>query len=106
MDRSLERTLGTRFKLGMFDPPEDVPFASISMDVVACPKHRQLAYQTAAESVVLLKNKNNILPIKPKTKKIFLTGPTATSLEVSTRQLLRFQQRDEHHSGRCHRTSP
>jgi beta-glucosidase len=82
VDRALERTLGTRFKLGMFDPPEEVPFTSISMDVVASPEHRQLAYQTAVESIVLLKNKNNILPIKPETKKIFLTGPSATSLEV------------------------
>ena len=82
VDRALERTLGTRFKLGMFDPPEDVPFASISTDVVACDEHRQLAYRTATESVVLLKNKNNILPIKPSTKKIFVTGPTATSMEV------------------------
>jgi beta-glucosidase len=82
VDRSLERTLGTRFKLGMFDPPEDVPFTSISPDVVACHEHRQLAYRTATEAVVLLKNKNNILPIKPSTKKIFVTGPTATSVEV------------------------
>lgn len=82
LDRALARTLGTRFKLGMFDPPEDVPYSSISMDVVAGPEHRQLAYQAAAESVVLLKNKNNLLPIKPETKKIFLTGPSATSIEV------------------------
>jgi beta-glucosidase len=82
VDRALERTLGTRFKLGMFDPPEDVPYASISMDVVACDEHRQLAYLTATEAVVLLKNKDNILPIKPSTKKIFVTGPTAASLEV------------------------
>ena len=82
VDRALERTLGTRFKLGMFDPPEEVPFASISPDVVACAEHRQLAYRTATEAVVLLKNKNNILPIKPSTRKIFVTGPTATSLEV------------------------
>lgn len=82
VDRSLERTLLTRFKLGMFDPPEDVPFASISTDVVASKEHRELAYKTATEAVVLLKNKNNILPIKPSTKKIFVTGPTATSLEV------------------------
>jgi beta-glucosidase len=82
VDRALERTLGTRFKLGMFDPPEEVPFTSIPMDVVACPEHRQLAYQTAAESVVLLKNENNILPIKPDTRKIFVTGPSATSMEV------------------------
>jgi beta-glucosidase len=52
VDRALERTLGTRFKLGMFDPAEDVPFASISMDVVACDAHRQLAYRAATESVV------------------------------------------------------
>jgi beta-glucosidase len=82
VDRALERTLGTRFKLGMFDPLEDVPFTSISMDVVACPEHRKLARTAAAESLALLKNKNNILPIKPDTKKIFVTGPTATSLEV------------------------
>jgi beta-glucosidase len=82
VDRALKRTLGTRFKLGMFDPPEDVPFTSISMDIVACEEHRQLAYRTATSTVVLLKNKNNILPIKPSTKKIFVTGPTATSVEV------------------------
>jgi beta-glucosidase len=82
VDRALVRTLGTRFKLGMFDPPENVPFTSISMDVVACEEHRQLAYRTATEAVVLLKNKDNILPIKPSTKKIFVTGPTATSMEV------------------------
>src|SRR5215208_74407 len=82
VDRSLERTLSTRFKLGMFDPPEDVPFASISTDVVASDEHRQLAYRTATEAVVLLKNKDSILPIKPSTKKIFVTGPTATSMEV------------------------
>jgi beta-glucosidase len=82
VDRALERTLGTRFKLGMFDPPEEVPFTTISMDVVACPEHRRLAYQAAAQSVVLLKNKNNILPIQPTTRDIFVTGPSATSLEV------------------------
>ncbi|MBL8099413.1 MAG: glycoside hydrolase family 3 C-terminal domain-containing protein, partial [Anaerolineales bacterium] len=82
VDRSLERTLGTRFKLGMFDPQEDVPFASISPEIVASKEHRELAYQTATQSVVLLKNKDNILPIKPSTKKIYVTGPTAASMEV------------------------
>jgi beta-glucosidase len=82
VDRALERTLGTRFKLGMFDSQEDVPFASISTDVVSSKEHRELAYQTATQSVVLLKNKDNILPIKPSTKKIYVTGPTAASMEV------------------------
>src|SRR5215216_4804436 len=78
VDSALERTLRTRFKLGMFDPAEDVPFMSTSMDVVSCDEHRQLAYRAAVETLVLLKNKDNILPIKPSTKKIFVTGPTAT----------------------------
>lgn len=82
VDRSLERTIATRIKLGMFDPDEDVPYAAISTEVVGCDAHRKLAYKTATEAVVLLKNKNNILPISPATKKIFVTGPTATSLEV------------------------
>jgi beta-glucosidase len=82
VDRALERTLLTRFKLGMFDPEGDVPFTFIPMEVVACQEHRQLAYRTAAEAVVLLKNKDNILPIQPSTKKIFVTGPTAASMEV------------------------
>ena len=80
VDRALERTLGTRFKLGMFDPPEQVPYASIPMNVVGCAEHRNLAYQAATRSVVLLKN--NILPIEPETGSIFVTGPSATSLEV------------------------
>ena len=93
VDRSLERTLGTRFKLGMFDPPEDVPFTSISTDVVACQEHRDLAYRAATESVVLLKNKNNILPIKPSTRKIFVTGPTAASMEVLLGNYYGFNER-------------
>ena len=82
VDHALERSLLSRFKLGMFDPPEAVPFTSIPEDVVSCKKHRELAYQTAVESLVLLKNKDHILPIKPSTKKIFVTGPNATSTEV------------------------
>jgi beta-glucosidase len=82
VDRALARTLGTRFKLGMFDPVEEVPFASIPVEVVACDAHRKLAYRTATESVVLLKNKDHLLPINPSTRKIFVTGPTATSMEV------------------------
>jgi beta-glucosidase len=93
VDRALERTLGTRFKLGMFDPEEKVPYASISAGVIACDEHRQLAYQTAAEAAVLLKNKGNILPIKPSTKKIFVTGPAAASVEVLLGNYYGFNER-------------
>jgi len=82
IDRALGRTLATRFKLGMFDPPEAVPYASIPMTVVGSEKHRLLARQAAVESIVLLKNKDNILPIKPEVKRIFVTGPAAASLDA------------------------
>ena len=62
VDRALERSLLTRFKLGMFDPSENVPFASISTDVVACEAHRKLAYTVATESVVLLKKQEHNPP--------------------------------------------
>ncbi len=64
VDRALGRTLATRFKLGLFDPQELVPYSGIPMSVVNSPEHRQLAYEAAVKSVVLLKNKNGILPIK------------------------------------------
>jgi len=82
IDRSLARTLATRFKLGMFDPLEKVPYASIPMSVVGCEKHRQLAYEAAVKSIVLLKNKDSILPVSEKVRSICVVGPNATTLNV------------------------
>jgi beta-glucosidase len=82
IDRALSRTLATRFKLGMFDPPEQVPYASIPLSVVNCSEHRQLAYQAALESVVLLKNQGNILPVGKHVRNIAIVGPNAASLDV------------------------
>lgn len=82
LDRSLARTLNTRFKLGMFDPPEQVPYANIPLSVVDSPKHRELAYEAAVKSVVLLKNNKNILPISQKTGAVMVTGPNAAVVNV------------------------
>jgi beta-glucosidase len=82
IDRSLARTLATRFKLGMFDPPEMVPFASIPMSVVNSPKHRQLAYTAALKSIVLLKNQDQTLPVGPGVRNILVVGPTSAGLDV------------------------
>lgn len=83
IDVSLARTLATRFKLGMFDPDEMVPFASIPESVINCDEHRQLAYKAATKTVVLLKNRNNILPIQPETmKSILVIGPNAGSIDI------------------------
>lgn len=93
VDHALESSLLSRFKLGMFDPPENVPFTSIPEEVVGSEEHRKYAYQTAIESLVLLKNKNNILPIDPSTKKIFVTGPNASSIEVLLGNYYGFNER-------------
>jgi beta-glucosidase len=82
VDQALVHTLDTRFKLGMFDPVDQVPYAQIPMSVVDSPEHRQLAYEAAVKSVVLLKNKNNILPIAPDTSSIMVTGPNAAVVNV------------------------
>src|SRR5512133_3262583 len=81
IDRSLIRTYVTRFKLGMFDPPEMVPFSTIPMSVVGCPEHRQLAYEAAAKSIVLLKNRKNILPLAESVRDIYVVGPNAANLD-------------------------
>jgi beta-glucosidase len=82
IDSALSRILTTRFKLGMFDPPDEVPYAATPMSVVSSKKHRDLAYRAAVQSAVLLKNENHSLPIGPQVKSIFVTGPAAASLDV------------------------
>ena len=78
IDIALKRLFTERFKLGMFDDPEKVPYTKISPSVVACDEHRQLSLEMARESIVLLKNENNILPLKKDTlKSIAVIGPNA-----------------------------
>jgi len=77
VDEALSYLLTTRFRLGMFDPPEMLPYAKLPYSLVGSPAHRSLALKTARESIVLLKN-NGILPIeKGKYKKIAVIGPAA-----------------------------
>jgi beta-glucosidase len=82
LDKALGRTLATRFKLGLFDPEGSVPFTKIPMSVVGCEKHVKLARETADKSIVLLRNRNNLLPIAPKTKSILVVGPNSGNINV------------------------
>jgi beta-glucosidase len=79
---SLARSLRTRFRLGMFDPPNAIPFASIPEAVIGCAKHRRLAEEAALKSIVLLKNKNKLLPLRTGTRQVLVVGPNAASLEA------------------------
>ncbi len=77
INRSLERLLVARFRLGMFDPPAQVPFSNIGMDQVQSPAHQKLALEAARKSIVLLKNKEKILPLRSNLKRIAVVGPAA-----------------------------
>lgn len=77
IDVALRRLFMARFKLGMFDPPEKVKYANIPYNVVDNKEHKALALEAARKSMVLLKNDNNLLPLKKDIKNIAVIGPNA-----------------------------
>jgi beta-glucosidase len=89
LDTAVARLLRARFKLGMFDVEKLNRYASIPYSVVNNEKHRKYALELAAQSIVLLKNRNNILPLSknistlPGAKTIAVIGPNADDAEIS-----------------------
>ncbi|HOK96433.1 MAG TPA: glycoside hydrolase family 3 N-terminal domain-containing protein, partial [Anaerohalosphaeraceae bacterium] len=82
IDRAVWRLMLARMKLGMFDPPEMVPYAQIPYSVNDCPAHSQAALEMARKSMTLLKN-TGILPLdKKRIKTIAVVGPNADSTTV------------------------
>ena len=80
LDVSLKRLFTARMRLGMFDPPAQVPYASIPFSVVNSPEYEALALRAARESMVLLKNDGGFLPLKPGSDQtIAVIGPLAAS---------------------------
>jgi beta-glucosidase len=82
IDTSVKRLFAARFKLGMFDPPEMVPYAKIPYKVVDSPEHARLALEAARRSIVLLKNEKNMLPLRKNLGTIAVIGPNADDVEV------------------------
>ncbi len=82
IDKSLAILLRTRFKLGQFDPPRRNPYTTISPNVIRCRKHVLLAREAAVRSLVMLKNDNNILPLKKDIRFLFVTGPSANDTDM------------------------
>jgi beta-glucosidase len=90
IDRSLIRfmtgqfLLGTRqFLRGIFDQPDSLPFSKISVEVLDSAEHRALAQEAARQSIVLLKNQNNFLPLDTsRLKSVAVIGPTAAMCQL------------------------
>jgi len=76
IDEAVRRILLVKFQLGLFDNPMPNPALK---GKIGLPESRQASLQAARESMTLLKNTNNVLPL-PKDRKILVTGPTADSL--------------------------
>ena len=80
IDRALARLLATKMKLGFFDPV--TAWDALGEEVVEREAHLALAREAARRSIVLLKNANGALPLRKDLRSLFVTGPSATSVEV------------------------
>ena len=77
IDRSVKRLFVARFRLGMFDPPERVPYARIPISENDSIAHRQAAREAEREAIVLLKNEGGLLPVSQSMRRIAIVGPSA-----------------------------
>lgn len=77
IDVSLKKLFTVRFKLGMFDFEEANKYNRIGKESLEAPAHTAQALKMARQSIVLLKNEGNILPLKKTIKKIAIVGPNA-----------------------------
>lgn len=79
---SLKRLFEIRLRLGMFDPMDRIPYSRITTDVLESQPHQEHALDMARQSIVLLKNENQLLPLSKKVKKIAVVGPNAVHENV------------------------
>jgi beta-glucosidase len=82
IDVAVKRLFRARFLLGMFDPPERVPYAGIPFSVNESPKGAQLAVEAARKSIVLLKNENATLPLSKELRTLAVIGPSAADVDL------------------------
>jgi beta-glucosidase len=82
IDVAVRRLMTARFRLGMFDPAEIVPYSRIPLSENASPAHRELSLKAARESLVLLKNNTGVLPFRKDLKTVAVIGPNADAPEV------------------------
>jgi beta-glucosidase len=77
IDISVRRLFTARFRLGMFDPPEMVKYQQIPYSVVDSEQNKKLALETTLKSIVLLKNSDNLLPLKKNIGRVAVIGPNS-----------------------------
>lgn len=81
LDKALTNTFRVRFRLGEFDTEEQNPYANMPESKLCAPEHAALSLQAARESIVLLKNENNTLPLDKHTvNKTAVIGPLGNTV--------------------------
>ena len=80
VDYALSNSLGLLFDMGLFDPIDNQPLWNVPVSVIGTPSSIETSKLAARESMVLLKNHNNILPLKPGTN-IAVIGPHVNATE-------------------------
>ena len=82
IDGALYTLFRTEFRLGFYDDPSKSPYYGYSADSVHNNAHIALARKAAQQSMVLLKNENNILPLKKSAvSSLMVIGPNAATME-------------------------
>lgn len=81
LDRALTRVLAARFSVGEFDSKSNVSWTGVASSKLDCQAHRDLALEAARKSIVLLKNDNNFLPLKP-TQSVAVIGPLGNTVSL------------------------
>jgi beta-glucosidase len=82
LDRALTRVLRTRFRLGLFDPEDMVPWSDVPETVIGSEEHRKLAREAGVKSMVVLKNEDGLLPLPKDLRMVYVTGPLAADAQV------------------------
>jgi beta-glucosidase len=77
----VRNVLRSRFKLGLFDPPGVCPYDTLNEKHINTPVNRALAREAAQKAIVLLKNKNNVLPLDKNARRFYIIGPNAATIE-------------------------
>jgi beta-glucosidase len=77
INTSVIRLMTQRFELGEMDKDELVPWTKIPLSVVNSEAHQKLALDMARETMTLLQNRNNILPLSKSIGKVAVIGPNA-----------------------------
>ncbi|KAL6818094.1 glycoside hydrolase family 3 protein [Trichoderma sp. SZMC 28013] len=83
LDQALSRLYGSLIVLGYFDPPEGQDYRTLGASDVNTPATQKLAYTALVEGITLLKNDDNILPIRPTGQTVLFVGPWANNASVS-----------------------